>query len=197
MQCLLCALIRLSCFYRCLKKKYLFNGLKKKPLCVRSGELERKMWLFFFYLLSLLLFVKDGPSRSTTGKHWHVSHIDRTLQQALLSGLASSGMLTSSQLHRVTWGRITYSKFFHTSSKRKSLNEKSVTQRALSHLLGRKGFRCPVEMENVFLDIRPHLQQQHNFEWSDTIKWCMVVWCAQNLRLDGNSFTWHQPCNNQ
>ena len=26
---------------------------------------------------------------------------------------------------------------------------------------------------------------------------CMVVWCTQNLRPDGSSFTWHQPCNNQ
>ena len=23
---------------------------------------------------------------------------------------------------------------------------------------------------------------------------CMVVWCTQNLRRDGSSFTWHQPC---
>ena len=22
----------------------------------------------------------------------------------------------------------------------------------------------------------------------------MVVWCTQNLRRDGSSFTWHQPC---
>ena len=26
------------------------------------------------------------------------------------------------------------------------------------------------------------------------VKWCMVVWCAQNLRRDGSSFMWHQPC---
>ena len=25
----------------------------------------------------------------------------------------------------------------------------------------------------------------------------MVVWCTQNVRRDGSSFTWHQPCNNQ
>ena len=25
----------------------------------------------------------------------------------------------------------------------------------------------------------------------------MIVWCTQNLRRDGSSFTWHQPCNNQ
>ena len=23
---------------------------------------------------------------------------------------------------------------------------------------------------------------------------CMVVWCTQNLRRDGYSITWHQPC---
>ena len=26
------------------------------------------------------------------------------------------------------------------------------------------------------------------------VKWCMVVWCTQNLRRDGCSFMWHQPC---
>ena len=26
------------------------------------------------------------------------------------------------------------------------------------------------------------------------VTWCMVVWCTQNLRRDGNSFMWHQPC---
>ena len=25
-------------------------------------------------------------------------------------------------------------------------------------------------------------------------KWSMVVWCTQNLRRDGSSFMWHQPC---
>ena len=24
--------------------------------------------------------------------------------------------------------------------------------------------------------------------------WCMVAWCTQNLRRDGSSFMWHQPC---
>ena len=23
---------------------------------------------------------------------------------------------------------------------------------------------------------------------------CVVVWCTQNLRHDGSSFMWHQPC---
>ena len=26
------------------------------------------------------------------------------------------------------------------------------------------------------------------------VTWSMVVWCIQNLRRDGNSFMWHQPC---
>ena len=26
------------------------------------------------------------------------------------------------------------------------------------------------------------------------VTWCMVVWCIQNLRRDGCSFMWHQPC---
>ena len=24
--------------------------------------------------------------------------------------------------------------------------------------------------------------------------WCVVVWCTQNLRRDGSTFMWHQPC---
>ena len=35
------------------------------------------------------------------------------------------------------------------------------------------------------------------FEWSDTVNWCMVEWCTQNLHRDSSSFTWHQSCNNQ
>ena len=30
-----------------------------------------------------------------------------------------------------------------------------------------------------------------------TVNWCMVKWCARNLRRDSSSFTWHQPCNSQ
>ena len=26
------------------------------------------------------------------------------------------------------------------------------------------------------------------------VTWCMVVWCTQNVRRDGCSFMWHQPC---
>ena len=26
------------------------------------------------------------------------------------------------------------------------------------------------------------------------VTWYMVVWCTQNLRRDGCSFMWHQPC---
>ena len=26
------------------------------------------------------------------------------------------------------------------------------------------------------------------------VTWSMVVWCTQNLRRDGSSFMWHQPC---
>ena len=35
------------------------------------------------------------------------------------------------------------------------------------------------------------------FEWSNTVNWCKIVWCTQNMCQDGSSFTWHQPCNNQ
>ena len=36
-----------------------------------------------------------------------------------------------------------------------------------------------------------------DFDWSDTVNWCMVEWCTQNLHQDSSNFTWHQPCNNQ
>ena len=26
------------------------------------------------------------------------------------------------------------------------------------------------------------------------VTWCIVVWCGQELRRDGCSFMWHQPC---
>ena len=42
-----------------------------------------------------------------------------------------------------------------------------------------------------------HVTMWFRITWSDTVNWCMVVWCTQNLRRDGSSFTWHQPCNNQ
>ena len=32
---------------------------------------------------------------------------------------------------------------------------------------------------------------------NNTVNWCMVARCAQNLCEDGISFKWHQPCNNQ
>lgn len=32
------------------------------------------------------------------------------------------------------------------------------------------------------------------FQESETVNWCMVVWCLQNVRPDGFSFTWQQTC---
>ena len=32
---------------------------------------------------------------------------------------------------------------------------------------------------------------------SDTVNWCIVAWCTLNIRRDGSSLTWHQPCNKQ
>ena len=32
---------------------------------------------------------------------------------------------------------------------------------------------------------------------SDTVNSCMVEWCTQNVRRDGSSSTWPQPCNDQ
>ena len=26
------------------------------------------------------------------------------------------------------------------------------------------------------------------------VTWYLVVWCTQNMRRDGSSFMWHQPC---
>ena len=37
----------------------------------------------------------------------------------------------------------------------------------------------------------------YGFEYSDSGNWCMGIWCSQNVRRDGISFTWHQPCNKE
>ena len=34
----------------------------------------------------------------------------------------------------------------------------------------------------------------HTYVALHEVTWCMVEWCTQNLRRDGSSFTWHQPC---
>ena len=44
------------------------------------------------------------------------------------------------------------------------------------------------------LKISTHAPYVFDFERSNT---CMVVWCTQNARRGGSSFTRHQPCNNQ
>ena len=35
------------------------------------------------------------------------------------------------------------------------------------------------------------------FELSNTVNWCMLVWCIQNIHWNDSSFMWHQPGNNQ
>ena len=35
------------------------------------------------------------------------------------------------------------------------------------------------------------------FEWSNTVNWCKIIWCTQNMCQDGSSFMWNQPRNNQ
>ena len=47
------------------------------------------------------------------------------------------------------------------------------------------------------LQLNAHTPYLCGFELSDTVNWCIVEWCTHNLRRDGGSFTWHQPCNNQ
>ena len=32
---------------------------------------------------------------------------------------------------------------------------------------------------------------------NNTVNWCLVAWCTQNVCRDGSSFTLHQPHNNQ
>ena len=46
------------------------------------------------------------------------------------------------------------------------------------------------------LQLNMHAPYPCAFEWSDTVIWCMVEWCTENLRRDSSSFMWHQPCNN-
>ena len=38
------------------------------------------------------------------------------------------------------------------------------------------------------------LRMRLSMKWRDM---CLVVWLTLNVRLDGSSFTWHQPCNDQ
>jgi len=41
---------------------------------------------------------------------------------------------------------------------------------------------------HLYKKIKIHAEQLYYMAW------CMVVWCTQNLRRDGSSFMWHQPC---
>ena len=36
------------------------------------------------------------------------------------------------------------------------------------------------------LQLNTHTPYLCGFEWSDTVNWCMVGWCTQNLRWDGS-----------
>ena len=48
------------------------------------------------------------------------------------------------------------------------------------------GIRCTLVLQ---LNTRtPYVGGWHE------VTWCMVVWCTQNLRRDGSSSMWHQPC---
>ena len=33
-------------------------------------------------------------------------------------------------------------------------------------------------------------------EWNDTLNWCVILWCTQNVLRDGSKITWHQQWNN-
>ena len=50
------------------------------------------------------------------------------------------------------------------------------------------------------LQLNTHTPYVCGFAWSDMVHGCIYViwlygvWCTQNLRRDGSSFTWHQPC---
>ena len=41
------------------------------------------------------------------------------------------------------------------------------------------------------LQLNTHAPYLCGFEWRDTVNWCMIEWCTQNLHRDGSSFTWH------
>ena len=47
------------------------------------------------------------------------------------------------------------------------------------------------------LQLKTHTRYACGFDWSDTVNLRMVVWCTQNVRRNGSSCMWHQPCNNQ
>ena len=39
------------------------------------------------------------------------------------------------------------------------------------------------------LQLNTHTPYIRVFERSDTVDWCIVVWCTENVRRDGSSFT--------
>ena len=48
-------------------------------------------------------------------------------------------------------------------------------------------FRYPFHpMSGGRLQLNTHTPYLIGFEWSDTVNWCMVEWCTQNLRRDGS-----------
>ena len=49
----------------------------------------------------------------------------------------------------------------------------------------------------LFWYVSPPCCRTHGFKWTDTVNWCMVVWCIQHVRWNSSSLTWHQPCDNQ
>ena len=69
-------------------------------------------------------------------------------------------------------------------------------------------FRCPFDPRVTAVARKRSLSFCQQCRWQVTAKhaytvtyvalhevtWSMVVWCTQDLRRDGCSFMWHQPC---
>ena len=64
-----------------------------------------------------------------------------------------------------------------------------VRKRSRSHC---QKCRCHVAAEHACI-----LRMWLRIKLRDAVNLYIVVWCAQNLRWNDSSFTWHQPCNNQ
>ena len=71
------------------------------------------------------------------------------------------------------------------------------TKHSMHECLGKAPFSRYKAMLNLFATRCDHSHNGCCLPWqrvANEVTWCMVVWCTQNLRRDGCSFMWHQPC---
>ena len=55
-----------------------------------------------------------------------------------------------------------------------------------THAVARKRSQSFCQKCRWWLQLNTHTPYLCDFEWSDTVTWCMVEWCTQNLRRNGS-----------